>query len=102
MDYLEERFGDSLKKVKLQISFSGCPNGCARHLIADVGLQCTALNIEGRNVPAYNIYLREHPKESPTLGKLIQRGVNAEKLKLSLANLIEAYLNSESKVTGNL
>ena len=76
MDYLEERFGGNLKKVKLQISFSGCPNGCARHLIADVGMQGTALNIEGRNVPAYNIYIREPPKESPTLGKLIQRGTS--------------------------
>jgi len=99
MDYLEKNFGDSLKKVNLQISFSGCPNGCARHLIADVGLQGTALNIEGRNVPAYNIYLREPPKKSPTLGKLIQRGINAERVKLTLANLVEAYLNSGSKVT---
>ncbi len=87
IDYLENCFGDKLKKVKLQISFSGCPNGCARHLIADVGLQGAALNIEGRNVPAYNIYLREHPKESPTLGKLIQRGINAEQVKLALASL---------------
>jgi sulfite reductase beta subunit-like hemoprotein len=99
MDYLEKHFGDNLKKVKLQISFSGCPNGCARHLIADVGLQGTALNIEGRNIPAYNIYFRDPPKTSPTLGKLIQRGVNAEQVKLALANLVEAYLNSGSKVT---
>ena len=99
MDYFEKHFGDSLKEVKLQISFSGCPNGCARHLIADVGMQGTGLNIEGRNVPAYNIYIREPPKESPTLGKLIQRGINAEQVKLALANLVEAYLNSGSKIT---
>jgi sulfite reductase beta subunit-like hemoprotein len=97
MDYLEKRFGDNLKKAKLLISFSGCPNGCARHLIADVGLQSTALNVEGKNVPAYNMYLRETPKDSPTLGKLIQRGVNAEQAKLALANLIEAYLKDCSK-----
>jgi sulfite reductase beta subunit-like hemoprotein len=47
---------------------------------------------------AYNIYLREPPKESPTLGKLIQRGINVERLKLALANIVEAYLNSRSKV----
>ena len=99
MDYLERDFGDSLKKVKLQISFSGCPNGCARHLIADVGLQGTALNIEGRSVPAYNIYLREPSKETPTLGKLIQRGIGAEQVKLALASLVEEYLKSRSKVT---
>ncbi|MGO8805207.1 MAG: nitrite/sulfite reductase [Candidatus Bathyarchaeia archaeon] len=98
IDCLEKRFGDNLKKIKLQISFSGCPNGCARHLIADIGLQGCALNIEGRNVPAYNIYLKGSVKEASALGKLIQRGVNAEQVKLVLANLVEAYLGSSPKI----
>ena len=48
---------------------------------------------------AYNIYFREPPKASPTLGKLIQSFINAEQVKLALANIVEAYLNSGSKVT---
>ena len=94
VDYLEKRFGDNLKKVKLRIGFSGCPNGCARHLIADIGLQGMMLTSEGKSLAGYNLYIKENNGQNPTLGKLIQRGISAEQVKFAVANLIEAYLNN--------
>ena len=99
LDYLEKRFGDKLASVKVCVGFSGCPNGCARHLIADVGLQGSAAAFEGKSVPAYNIYIRDTTVAEPVLGKLIQRGIRAEQAKTALANLIEAYLKNQANIS---
>lgn len=98
IDYLEARFGDNLRNIKVRVSFSGCPNGCARHLIADVGLQGMALISEGKNVPGYNLHIRGNTGK-PSLGKLIQRGVRAEHVKFALANLIDAYLKNDASLS---
>ena len=92
--YLNSRFGDNLKNTKISIGFSGCPNGCARHLITDIGLQGTVVNCEGKNTSGYNIYIRENAGLSPCLGKLVCRGIRVEKIKFALANLIDAYLKN--------
>ena len=99
--YLTSRFKEALKNEKLRINFSGCPNGCARHLIADIGLQGTQLTSEGKTVPAYNVYVRGNGCSNPALGRLIQRGVNAEKTKFAVANLIDAYLKNGAKASFN-
>ena len=79
------------------VGFSGCPNGCARHLTADVGFQGTAANVDGQTVAAYNVYVKA-PSETSNLGIMVARGVLAEKAKYALANLIEAYLDSGSQL----
>lgn len=94
IQYLQERFGDRIASLKLNLAFSGCPNGCARHLIADVGFQGTALAVEGKSVPAYNLYIREN-SQRPLLGRLVQRNIPAEKAKYALANLVEVYLANQ-------
>ena len=96
LNYLDKRFGDKLNEVKLRVSFSGCPNGCARHLIADIGLQGTAVATEGKNVPAYNLYQRTTIRSKATLGTLIKRGIKSEDAKLAIADLIEAYLKNQT------
>ena len=62
VDYLEKRLGDSLKEENLRVSFSGCPNGCARHLIADIGLQGMSLTSGGKNIQAIICMLEETHK----------------------------------------
>ncbi len=96
ISYLQTRFGDRLEGVKLNVGFSGCPNGCARHLLADVGFQGTATSVNGKSVPSYNVYVRPDSME-PTLGKLVLRSVEADKVKIGLGNLIEAYLDSQPR-----
>jgi sulfite reductase (ferredoxin) len=98
LQYLETHFGTRLEKAKVRLSFSGCPNGCARHLISDIGLQGTAVAVDGKNVAAYNLYVRED-SNAPSLGKLVERGINAEQVKFAIANLVEAYLKADTKET---
>lgn len=101
MDYLEKRFGEDLKKAKLRVSFSGCPNGCARHLIADIGFQGSTLTSEGKSTPAYNIFVRDSVESDSGLGNLVQRGIRAEQAKFALANLIEAHLKNKVNMSFN-
>jgi sulfite reductase (ferredoxin) len=44
---------------QMHVKISGCPNGCGRHHIGDIGLQGAAITVEGgsRQVPAYEIYV---------------------------------------------
>lgn len=97
LDHLETRFGGKLKDVKLRLGFSGCSNGCARHLIADIGLQGSALTVEGQNVPAYNLYIKD-ATGGIALGKLVQKGIETSQVKFALANLIEAYVSNGKAV----
>lgn len=41
----------------LRIHVSGCPNSCAQHQIADIGLAGTKLRVNGRTVEGYQVYL---------------------------------------------
>ncbi len=95
--YLDDRFGENLKNIEVRVNFSCCPNGCARHLIADIGLQGIQLKTGDTTIAGYNLYL----KGNEALGKLIQRGLSAEQTKFALANLIEAYLKNGSAQTFN-
>jgi len=98
-DYLEKRFEGPLKSTKLKINVSGCPNGCARHLIANIGLQGTQLTFEGKAVPGYNVYVGGSTGSNVPLGRLIQRGARAEMVKFALANLIDIYLKNGANVS---
>lgn len=98
IDYLEKRLGESLSNLKLRISFSGCPNGCARHLTADIGLQGAQLIIEGKPEPCYNIYVGESAGLNASLGKLIGRGIKAAQIKYALENLIKVYVEKKTNL----
>jgi sulfite reductase beta subunit-like hemoprotein len=50
--------GDDDPLVKgMHIKVSGCPNGCAQHHIADIGLHGAAAKSPGGQVPAYELFL---------------------------------------------
>ncbi|MEM3866030.1 MAG: hypothetical protein QXL69_01345 [Candidatus Bathyarchaeia archaeon] len=72
--------------------FSGCPNSCGHHAIADIGLQAVKLE-NGDPIPAYNIYLGGKAKVS----KLFLKAVPADEVKLKLEDIIKAYLNSQDE-----
>lgn len=40
----------------LRIHWSGCPNSCGQHHIADIGLEGTKAKVDGRMVDAVNVY----------------------------------------------
>jgi len=41
----------------LHVKVSGCPNGCARHHIANIGLHGAAMKGDGNQIPAYELFL---------------------------------------------
>ena len=89
--------GSASKNVKVQVSFSGCPNGCARHLTADIGLQGSAVRLREKMWRHTTFTLKT--RLPAALGKLVERGIRAEDAKFAVANLIEAYLKSHSGLT---
>ncbi len=88
-EHLEKIFGMKLKDLKLRIAISGCPNSCAHHRIAEIGLQATAIRKNGAIKPAYDIYLR---CESPGISQLFLKNVLAEDVKYEIEKLIKMYL----------
>jgi len=98
VEYLEERLGETLKNLNLRICLSGCPNGCARHLIADIGMQAIQLTIDGKPTPCYNIYVGGYLGSNSALGKLIKRAVRAEQVKYEVENLIVTYIKNKTSL----
>src|SRR6266705_3489969 len=41
----------------LRVKISGCPNSCGQHHVADIGFHGAARNVNGRAVPAYQMFL---------------------------------------------
>ena len=42
---------------ELHIKISGCPNGCGRHHVANIGFHGASLKNEGNQIPAYELFL---------------------------------------------
>ncbi|MEM9383171.1 MAG: nitrite/sulfite reductase, partial [Planctomycetota bacterium] len=51
---------DDPRVAALRVHVSGCPNSCARHQIADVGLHGAARTVDGRSAPHYALVLGGH------------------------------------------
>ncbi len=57
----------------LRIRVSGCTNGCALHVMADIGLEGLAQRCDGALIPAYRLWLggrahQQHPRLATDLG----------------------------------
>jgi sulfite reductase (NADPH) hemoprotein beta-component len=76
-----ERFG--LRKDEITIRMTGCPNGCARPYISEIGLV-------GRTPGVYNLYLGG-AHEGVRLNKLHRRDVDGDAIVAALSPLFEAY-----------
>ncbi|MEM2841168.1 MAG: nitrite/sulfite reductase [Candidatus Bathyarchaeia archaeon] len=89
MKLLEAEIGNRLHGLNLTISTSGCLSGCARHVIADIGLQGVVARKDGETIPGYNIYLGGNP----SLGRMVEAGVPAERVKDHILSVLSTYLN---------
>lgn len=82
---------DSLDKASLRhddivIRMTGCPNGCARPYLAEIGLV-------GRNPGLYNLYLGA-AFDGSRLSKLYAQDVNDERIVALLDPIFKAYAKS--------
>jgi sulfite reductase (NADPH) hemoprotein beta-component len=76
-----ERAG--LRDDEIVIRMTGCPNGCARPYLAEIGLV-------GRNPGTYNLYLGA-AFDGSRLNKLYRKDVGHDEIVAALAPLIEGY-----------
>lgn len=79
---------------QMHVKISGCPNGCGRHHIADIGLQGAAITAEGggRQVPAYEVYVGgKYGDNDFRLGQRISEKVPAKRAPEAIKRLINHY-----------
>ena len=74
---------NGLRHDAITIRMTGCPNGCARPFIAEIGFV-------GRGPSAYNVYLGGG-FAGQRLSKLYRENVPAEKIKALLAPIFQSY-----------
>ena len=70
-DELEERFGDLDSPIT--ISLNGCPNGCARHQVSDIGLKGQMVaNDAGEKVEGFQVHLGGTIGEGANFGRKVR------------------------------
>jgi sulfite reductase (NADPH) hemoprotein beta-component len=82
-----ERFG--LRDEEITIRMTGCPNGCARPYVSEIGLV-------GRTPGIYNLYLGG-AHEGTRLNKLHRRDVDGDAIIAALSPLFESYAKKRSR-----
>ena len=75
----------------LRIHISGCPNGCGRHSVADVGLYGVARRVNGRLVPHYVLQVGGHVAEGATRFAQGDQAVPAKSLPQLVRELIAEF-----------
>ncbi len=65
-----------LKNVSIHIS--GCPNSCAKHQVADIGLAGTVTTIGNETLFSYLLYLGGGISGGIRLGELVRKGITEE------------------------
>lgn len=78
-----------LREDEIVIRMTGCPNGCARPYLAEIGLV-------GRNPGKYNLYLGA-AFDGTRLNKLYARDVGHEEIVVALRPLLLAYAKKRKK-----
>ncbi|MCL5950080.1 MAG: nitrite/sulfite reductase [Candidatus Bathyarchaeota archaeon] len=89
IDFLEatnEKFSPNLR-----IGVSGCPNGCSRHLLADIGVQGVHTTVEGKPAASYNVFVGGGLTPVADLGKLELQGVASDDVKYVVKKFIDAH-----------
>jgi sulfite reductase beta subunit-like hemoprotein len=79
-------------EAPLQVSVSGCPNGCSRHHVAAIGLQGSARKVGGRSVPQYFVLVGGGAgADGARFGKLAGK-VPARRIPEAVERLVALYL----------
>ncbi|KXB04597.1 hypothetical protein AKJ48_02070 [candidate division MSBL1 archaeon SCGC-AAA261O19] len=95
INHLEETIGD----LDLTINSAGCPNGCSRPWLADIGIQGTSkLLPDGERTQAFNVLLGGGRREGEAvLARLILKMALPEDVKLSIERVVRTYLNEKQE-----
>jgi sulfite reductase (ferredoxin) len=81
-----EKFSPSLR-----IGLSGCPNGCSRHLLADIGVQGVHASVDGKPAAVYNVFVGGGLASVSDLGILEKQAVASGDIKEEVKKLVLAH-----------
>jgi ferredoxin-nitrite reductase len=93
--HVEARFEEShlTLDTPINIHLTGCPNSCAQHFIADIGMVGTKIAIsEDAEVEGYHLAIGGTSCNDARLGREIMRDVRADEAPQIVENLLRAYL----------
>ncbi len=89
---LSERFADPARQEEigeLKIKISGCINACGHHHVGHIGL----LGVEKKGAELYQITLGGSGDENTSIGDIVGRGFEPEKVTDAVETIVETYLS---------
>ncbi|MBI3636255.1 MAG: precorrin-3B synthase, partial [Candidatus Rokubacteria bacterium] len=88
---VEELRRRRIQTYGIRIALSGCPNACAQHLTADIGLKGVKIRKGLRIVDGFDVYLGGGVSDAVALGTLWKKGVPFGQLAELLERVIREY-----------
>ncbi len=88
---ISARFGDPVRQAEigeLKIKISGCINACGHHHVGHIGL----LGVEKKGAELYQITLGGSGDENTSIGEIIGRGFEPEKVTDAIETIVDTYL----------
>ncbi|NHT78720.1 nitrite/sulfite reductase [Rhizobiaceae bacterium CRRU44] len=88
---ISTRFGDPERQAnigELKIKISGCINACGHHHVGHIGL----LGVEKKGAELYQITLGGSGDETTSIGEIIGRGFEPEKVTDAVETIVDTYL----------
>ncbi len=88
---ISERFGSQARQEEigeLKIKISGCINACGHHHVGHIGL----LGVEKKGAELYQITLGGSGDENSSIGEIIGRGFEPEKVTDAVETIVDTYL----------
>ncbi|MBI3127597.1 MAG: nitrite/sulfite reductase [Candidatus Tectomicrobia bacterium] len=82
---------------RLHIKMSGCPNSCGQHHIADIGFHGGTLKSEGKQLPAYEVFLGGQYMGTggrTKIGDRLRVRIPAKRVPEALARILDTYTGS--------
>ena len=85
--------GDDPLVNSLHVKVSGCPNGCSRHHIANIGFHGAATKGDGNQVPAYEVFLAgNYGNQDPVrFGHRVKAKVPAKRVPAFMDGILSHY-----------
>ncbi|KQZ96918.1 nitrite/sulfite reductase [Rhizobium sp. Root564] len=92
---ISRRFGSPERQAEigeLKIKISGCINACGHHHVGHIGL----LGVEKKGAELYQITLGGSGDENSSIGEIIGRGFEPEKVTDAVETIVDTYLGLRS------
>ncbi len=98
---ISTRFGSAERQAEigeLKIKISGCINACGHHHVGHIGL----LGVEKKGAELYQITLGGSGDENTSIGEIIGRGFEPEKVTDAIETIVDTYLGLRLEAVRNL